>query len=108
MTTNLQNYETTPDSGSNLYATLSIFVIKAPRLIDCIQEAVQTENMTELEEYAAKLIIYSNNAQLEGFTQRVKNLIIAARENKLHIAEKQVDSLKECFERMTKANIAAI
>ncbi|HBG27582.1 MAG: hypothetical protein A2Y10_15910 [Planctomycetes bacterium GWF2_41_51] len=109
MMTNLQNTEPlTNDNNLNLYATLSIFVTKAPRLMDCIQETIKSENITELEEYAAKLIIFSDNAQLEGFTQRVKNLIIAARENNFHIAEKEVESLRESFEKMTKMVCSAI
>jgi hypothetical protein len=92
----------TIDRGLNLYATLSIFVVKAPKLIDSIEGAVNEENMEELENHATKLIVYSNDAQLEGFTQRVKNLIIAARENKIHLVKQHTASLKESYEKMTK------
>jgi hypothetical protein len=94
--------EDTINKGLNLYTTLSIFVVKAPKLIDSIEEAVNAENMEELEDQATKLIVFSNNAQLEGFTERVKNLIIAARENKIHIAKQHTASLKESFEKMTR------
>lgn len=92
-------YETQP----NLYATLSIFVTKAPKLINSIEEAVNNSNMEEVEDFATKLIIHSNNAQLDGFTQRVKDLIIAARENKLGIVKEHSNSLKAGFKQMTKS-----
>lgn len=92
----------TNESNLNLFATLSIFVSKVPGLLVNIQKSVTEQNITDLEEYAAKLIIFSDNAQLEGFTERVKNLIIAARENKFHIAEGQLIAMKECFEKLTK------
>jgi hypothetical protein len=88
---------------SNLYATLSIFVNKAPKLIDLIEDAVNKSNMEEVENHATKLIIHSSNAQLDGFTQRVKDLIIAARENNLSILKEHSSSLKSGYKQMTKS-----
>jgi len=90
------------DTGENLYTTMSIFVSKAPKLISSIEQAVQAENMIDLEDHAAQLTVYSNNARLEGFTQRIKNLIIAARESKIHIAKEHTNDIKQAFEKMTK------
>ena len=87
----------TKEKGLNLYTTLSIFTVKAPKLINAIEEAATAENMEEIEDHATKLIVYSNNAQLEGFTQRIKNLIIAARENKIHIAQDINHISKDCI-----------
>ncbi len=90
------------DTGENLYTTMSIFVGKAPKLISSIEQAIQAENMIDLEGHAAQLIVYSNKARLEGFTQRIKNLIIAARENKIHIAKEHINDIKQSFEKMIK------
>jgi hypothetical protein len=73
----------TKECDLDLYTALSIFVTNAPKLIDAILDTIETESLAELEELAAKLIRYSNNAQLTGFTERVKNLIIAAREHNI-------------------------
>ncbi|MFA5292683.1 MAG: hypothetical protein WC496_06570 [Phycisphaerae bacterium] len=86
----------------DLYTALSIFTANAPKLIDTIIDTIETESLTELEDLAAKLIRHSNNAQLTGFTERVKTLIIAARERNIPMVEKQADSLKQCFEQMTR------
>jgi hypothetical protein len=59
-----------------------------------------------MEELAAKLIAYSSQAQLTGFTDKVKNLIIVAREQKTDLVEKQVNSLKYCFEQMARVTHA--
>lgn len=94
----LSNY-----NNINTYATMSIFAIKAPRLLDYIEKAVKEENIADIEYHASKLIVYSSNACLEGFTQVTKNLIIAARENKIDLVREHSTFLKESFERMTKA-----
>jgi Fic family protein len=86
----------------NLFTTMAIFVSKAPKLIGYIEQAVEVENMEALEDHAAQLIVYSDNARLEGFTQRIKNLIIAARENKIHTAKEHANDIKQSFEKMTK------
>jgi len=49
--------------------------------------------------------VYSNNAQLENFTQRVKNLVTAAGENKFRIVKRGLEDIKECFERMIDTNL---
>jgi len=92
----------------NLYATLAIFTAKAPRLIDCIINAINDENLTELENLATKLIFYSNNAHLNGFSEKVKNLIIAAREHKISAAETLAKSLKQCLGQMTETTCALV
>ncbi len=100
---NIQNNHNQNLSGQlNLYAALSIFVNKAPWLIENIRQAAADEDMNLLEEYATRLIVYSNNARLDGFTQRIKNVIIAARENKIHAAKTICSSLTESFEKMTQ------
>ncbi|MEN6383797.1 MAG: hypothetical protein ABFD79_01210 [Phycisphaerales bacterium] len=104
----IENKESGSDKWQNLYATMTIFTAKAPKLINSIEEAVNSKSMGELEDLATKLIVYSNNAQLEGFTQRVKNLIIAARENKIQTAKQHSDSLKECFQKMTKMTASPV
>lgn len=86
----------------NLYTTMSIFVSKAPQLINHIERAIIAENMKLVEDHAAQLIAYSSNANLEGFSQRIKNLIIAARENKPHTAETLTADIKLSFEKLTK------
>ncbi|OQA02135.1 MAG: hypothetical protein BWY69_01184 [Planctomycetes bacterium ADurb.Bin401] len=96
------NDSVTNDCNLNLFATLSIFVAKAPGLMDCMNDSLAAQNITELEEYAAKLITLSNNADLEGFSERIKYLIIAAREKRLQEAVQQLESLKECFHKMTR------
>jgi len=104
---NLNNCEKlTKECDLDLYTALSIFTANTPKLIDSILDTIETENLTELEELAAKLIRYSNNAQLTGFTERVKNLIVAAREHNISIVKKQADSLKQCFEQMTRTACA--
>jgi hypothetical protein len=92
----------------NLYTTMSIFVGKAPKLIEHIEQAVEAENMEALENHAAQLIVYSDNARLEGFTQRIKNLIIAARENKIHTAREHTIDIKQAFEKMTNPTELAV
>ena len=110
MTTNLQNdcELLIKQDGLNLYATLSIFTAKAPRLIDCIVNAIKEENLTELEDLATKLILYSDNAHLNGFSERVKNLIIAVREHKISMAETLAESLKQCLRQMTETTCAIV
>lgn len=90
------------ESNLDLYTALSIFVSNAPKLINSLCDAAQAGNLAEMEEFAAKLIKYSNDAQLVSFAEKIKNLVIAAREQKIDIMEKQTSSLKQCFEQMAK------
>jgi hypothetical protein len=86
----------------DLYAALSTFVSTAPKLINGICDAAQAGNLAEMEELATKLISYSNQAQLVSFTEKVKNLIIAAREQKPSTMENEIDSIREYFEQMAE------
>jgi hypothetical protein len=92
----------TDNTDTSLYTTMSIFVGKAPRLISHIEQAVEAENMETLESYAAQLFVCAGNAGLEGFTGRIKNLIVAARENKFQIVKEHAKDIKQSFENLTK------
>jgi hypothetical protein len=85
----------------NLLTALSIFSTRTPLIIGSITKAVKEENLTEIEELAAKLISYSNQAQLTGFTAKAKDLVIAVRERNKSAIDKNIESLKRCFEQMT-------
>jgi hypothetical protein len=99
------NCETSAETaGLSLYTALSIFTARAPKIINSIAEAAKKENLAQMEELAAKLIAYSNQAQLDGFTDKAKDLVIAAREHKISTLENQVDLLKQHFEQMVKAS----
>ena len=99
---NLLNEKPVIEKDFDLYTTLSIFVNRAPKIIDNIAKAAESKNLTEMEELAARLITYSNNAQLTGFTEKLKNLIIAGRENNLATIGKHTNSLKDCFAQMVR------
>lgn|GEM_PF-2237914 len=86
----------------DLYTALSIFVSNAPKLINGICDAAQAGDLAEMEELAAKLIAYSNQAQLVNFAEKVKNLIIAAREQKPSTMENEIDSIRKYFEQMAE------
>jgi hypothetical protein len=90
------------ENDLNLFTALSIFTARAPKIINGIAEAAKEENLTEIEELAAKLIAYSSQAQLTGFTDKAKDLIIAVREHKKDTIDKTVDSLRQCFDQMAK------
>jgi hypothetical protein len=92
----------TDENNLNLFTALSIFAARAPKIINDIAEAAKEENLIEIEELAAKLIAYSNQAQLTGFTNKAKDLVIAAREHKKSIIDKNVDSLRQCFDQMVR------
>jgi hypothetical protein len=96
------NQKSTATTNVNLYTALAIFVNNAPQLIDDILDAANAENLRRVEETAAKLSLYSNDAQLTGFRQNVHNLIIAARERKLSVVKSQAEKLKGAFEQLTK------
>lgn len=72
--------KTVMPSNINLYTALAIFVNNAPQLIEGILDAAKVEDLLLTEETAAKLSLYSNDAQLTDFTRNVNSLIIAARE----------------------------
>ncbi len=91
----------------NIFTALAIFVNHAPQLIDDILDAAKTHNLSLAEETAARLSLYSNNAQMTGFTKNIHNLIIAAREQKLSVVRTEAEKLKETFEQMTKGADAA-
>jgi len=97
-----KRYDELGENKLDLYTALSIFVAAAPKLINGICNAIEAKNLAELEYLAAKLIAYSSQAQLTSFTEKVKNLIIAAREQKNDLVEKQIDSLRYCFEQMAR------
>jgi hypothetical protein len=84
----------------NLYAALSIFVSSGPRYIDCILDAAETEDLLRIEELTAKLSACSGRAQLTGFTEKTKDLIVAARERRSAVVRDLANSLKQTFEQM--------
>ncbi|MDD5011164.1 MAG: hypothetical protein PHQ00_03465 [Phycisphaerae bacterium] len=61
-----------------------------------------------MEELTARLISYSRQAQLPNFAEKVKNIVIAARENKTDDAEKYAHSLRQSLEQMERATGAAL
>jgi len=89
-------------AGLSLYTALSIFTARAPKIINGIADAAKEENLAHIEELAAKLIAYSNQAQLDRFTDMVKDLVIAAREHHTSVIDSHIDSLKQCFEQMVR------
>jgi len=64
--------------------------------------------LAQLEELTTKLIAYSGQAQLPNFAEKVKNIVIAARENKTDTAEKHVHSLRQSLEQMARATGAGL
>jgi hypothetical protein len=84
----------------NLYTALSMFVSAAPRYIDGILDAAESENLTQIEELAAKLSACSNRVQLTGFTEKAKDLIVAARERRPAVVRSLANGLKQTFEQM--------
>jgi hypothetical protein len=90
----------TEENNLNLFTALSIFSTRAPLIIGSIIKAAKEENLTEIEELAAKLISFSHQAQLTGFTAKVNDLVIAVREHNKSAIDKNIESLKRCFEQM--------
>lgn len=84
----------------NLFTALSVFISNVPRCIDRIIDAVEIEDMSRVEELAAKLSVYSEMAQLAGFVERARDIIVAAREQKSSAVEKLAQGLKQAFEQM--------
>ncbi|MDD5134826.1 MAG: hypothetical protein PHP01_05395 [Phycisphaerae bacterium] len=89
--------------GINLYTALSMFVSAAPRCIDGILDAVEANDLATVEKVATKLMACSNRAQLAGFTEEIKNIVIAAREQKTAVAVNLAEKLKQAFEQMIKS-----
>lgn len=87
----------------NLYTALSMFVNSAPRYIDGILDAAEVEDLTQIEELTAKLSGYSSRAQLTGFTEKTKDLIVAAREQKSAMVKNLANGLKQTFEQMVNS-----
>ena len=85
----------------NLYTALAIFVNNASRLINGILDATKAEDLPLAEETAARLSLYSDNARLAGFTRNIRDLIIAAREQKPAVVKDQAEKLREIFDQMT-------
>jgi hypothetical protein len=90
------------ENNLNLFTALSIFATRAPKIINGITEAAKEENLAEIEALAAKLIAYSNQAQLTGFADKAKDLIIAVREHKKSAIDKNADLLKQYFDQMAR------
>jgi len=86
----------------DLYTALAMFVSNAPRLIERIFNACETENLLLAEETAEKLNLYSCNARLTGFSKNINNVIIAARERNLPTVQSETKKLREIFDQMTK------
>ena len=92
----------TEENNLNLFTALSIFAARAPKIINDIAEAAKEENLTEIEELVAKLIAYSSQAQLTGFTDKAKDLVIAVRESKKTAIDENIDSLRQYFDQMAR------
>ncbi len=86
----------------SIFTALAIFVNHAPRLIDDILNAAEAHNLSLTEEIATRLSLYSNNAQMIGFTKNIHNLIIAAREQKPSVVRSEAAKLRETFRQMIK------
>jgi hypothetical protein len=86
----------------NLYTALAIFVNNAPQLIEGVLDAAKVEDLLLAEETAAKLSLYSNDAQLTDFTRNVNSLIIAAREQKIPAVKNQAENLRRAFEQIIR------
>jgi len=84
----------------NLFTALSVFIRNAPRHIDRIIDAAEMEDLSRVEELAAKLSVCSDMAQLAGFVERAKDIIVAARERKPAVVRNLADGLKQAFEQM--------
>ena len=92
--------KTATPGNVNLYTALAIFVNNAPQLIEGILDAAKVEDLLLAEETAAKLSLYSNDAQLADFTRNVNNFIIAAREQKTSAVKNQAENLRKAFEQI--------
>jgi hypothetical protein len=98
---NKEKEETLVDSDDiNLFTALSVFISNAPRCIDRIIDAAEIKDMSRVEELAAKLSVYSDMAQLAGFVERARDIIVAAREQKPVVVKNLADGLKQAFEQM--------
>lgn len=98
---NEKNKKTLVDSDDiNLFMALSVFIKNAPRYIDRIIGAAEIEDMSRVEELAIKLSDCSDMAQLAGFVERARDIIAAAREQKLAVVKNLAESLEQAFEQM--------
>jgi hypothetical protein len=84
----------------NLFTALSVFISKAPRYIDRIIDAADSNDMSRVEELAAKLSVCSDMAQLAGFVERARDIMVAAREQKPAVVKNLAGGLKQAFEQM--------
>jgi len=84
----------------NLFTALSVFIGKAPKYIDRIIDAAEIKDMSRVEELAAKLSVCSDMAQLAGFVERARDIIVAAREQKPAVVKNLADGLKQAFEQI--------
>jgi hypothetical protein len=98
---NKKKEETLVDSDDiNLFTALSVFISNAPRCIDRIIDAAENKDMSRVEELAAKLSVCSDMAQLAGFVERARDIIVAAREQKPAVVKNLADGLKQAFEQI--------
>lgn len=98
---NKENEKITIGSDNiNLLTALSVFISNAPRCIDRIIEAAKTEDMSRVEELAAKLSACSDMAQLAGFVERARDIIVASREQKSDVVKNLAAGLKQAFEQI--------
>ena len=84
----------------NLFTALSVFISNAPRCINRIIDAAEIKDMSRVEELAAKLSVCSDMAQLAGFVERARDIIVAAREQKPAVVKNLADGLKQAFEQI--------
>jgi len=84
----------------NLFTALSVFINNMPRCIDRIINAAEIKDMLRVEELAAKLSVCSNTAQLAGFVERARDIMVAAREEKPAVVKNLADGLKQAFEQI--------
>jgi hypothetical protein len=98
---NEKKEETLVDSDDiNLFTALSVFISNAPRCIDRIIDAAEIKDMSRVEELAAKISICSDMAQLTGFVERARDVIVAAREQKPTVVKNLADDMKQALEQM--------
>jgi hypothetical protein len=84
----------------NLFTALSVFIRNTPRCINRIIDAAENKDMSRVEELAAKLSVCSDMAQLAGFVERARDIIVAAREQKPAVVKNLADGLKQAFEQI--------